>query len=85
MGKKEVYKVGKLTEGKQELIRGLIEEYDIKSASDMQEALKDLLGGMLKSMLEAEMDAHLGYEKSERSDSDDYRKRHRYENLRLRG
>ena len=40
---------------------------------DIQDALKDLLGGTLKEMLEAEMDDHLGYEKSERSDSDDYR------------
>ena len=73
MSKKEVYKVGELTEGKQELIRRLVEEYDIKSAADIQEALKELLGGTLKSMLEAEMDEHLGYSKSERSDSDNYR------------
>ncbi len=34
---------------------------------------KDLLGGIIKEMMDAEMDDHLGYEKSERSDSDDYR------------
>ena len=33
-------------------------------------ALKDLLGGTIKEMMEAEMDDHLGYKKSERSDSD---------------
>ena len=43
------------------------------SGEDIQEALKDLLGGTLKEMLEAEMDSHLGYSKSERFDSDDYR------------
>ena len=32
-----------------------------------------LLGGTIKEMMEAEMDNHLGYEKSERSDNDDYR------------
>ena len=32
-----------------------------------------LLGGTIKEMMEAEMDDHLGYKKSERSDSDDYR------------
>lgn len=32
-----------------------------------------MLGGTIKEMLEAEMDDYLGYEKSERSDSDDYR------------
>ena len=45
----------------------------IQSAEDIQDALKDLLGGTIKEMMEAEMDDHLGYEKSERSDSDDYR------------
>ena len=62
-----------MTEGKREIIRGLLSEYDIQSAKDIQEALKDLLGGTIKEMMEAEMDNHLGYEKSERSDSDDYR------------
>ena len=32
-----------------------------------------LLGGTIKEMMEAEMDDRLGYSKSERSDSDDYR------------
>ena len=35
--------------------------------------LRNLLGGTIKEMMEAEMDDHLGYQKSERSDSDDYR------------
>ena len=71
--KKEVYKPGPMTEGKRNIIQGLLQEYDIQSASDIQEALKDLLGGTIKEMMEAEMDDHLGYEKSERSDSDDAR------------
>ncbi len=37
------------------------------------EALKDLLGGTIKEMMEAEMDEHLGYEKSQRSNNDDAR------------
>ena len=44
-----------------------------KDAHDIQEALKDLLGSTIKEMMEAEMEEHLGYGKSERSDSDDYR------------
>ncbi len=44
---------------------------------DIQEALKDLLGGTLKEMMEAEMSQHLGYEKSERSDSDNARNGHK--------
>lgn len=70
--KKPVHKV-QMTEGKREIIRQLFQEYDIESATDIQDALKDLLGGTIKEMMEVEMDDHLGYEKSERSDSDDYR------------
>ena len=62
-----------MTEGKREIIKGLLSEYDIQSAEDIEEALKDLLGGTIKEMMEVEMDRHLGYGKSERSDSDDYR------------
>ena len=70
--KKPVHKVH-MTEGKRNIIHQLLEEYDIQTAEDIQEALKDLLGGTIKEMMEAEMDDHLGYEKSERSDNDDYR------------
>ena len=75
--KKEVFKPGPMTEGKRNIIQGLLQEYNIESAADIQEALKDLLGGTIKEMMEAEMDDHLGYEKSERSDSDDYRNGHK--------
>ena len=71
--KKEYYKPGPMTEGKRNIIQGLLQEYNIESAADIQEALKDLLGGTIKEMMEAEMDEHLGYAKSERSDSDDAR------------
>ena len=71
--KKEVYKVKPLNENKKNIIASLIDEYDIETADDIQEALKDLLGGTIKSMMEAEMDEHLGYESYERSDNDNYR------------
>ena len=70
--KKPVHRV-QMTEGKRNIIHQLLEEYDIQKAEDIQEALKDLLGGTIKEMMEAEMDDHLGYGKSERSDNDDYR------------
>ena len=60
-----------MTEGKREIIRQLLQEYDIETAEDIQDALKDLLGGTIKEMMEAEMDDHLGYEKSERVDRDE--------------
>ena len=70
--KKQVHKV-QMTDGKRAIIQQLLQEYDIETTEDIQEALKDLLGGTIKEMMEAEMDDHLGYEKSERSDNDDYR------------
>lgn len=57
-----------MTEGKRQIIQQLLQEYDIESAQDIQDALKDLLGGTIKEMMESEMDDHLGYEKSERAD-----------------
>lgn len=68
--KKEVYHAKPLNENKRNIIAALIDEYDIETAGDIQEALKDLLGGTIKSMMEAEMDDHLGYESYERSDND---------------
>jgi transposase-like protein len=62
-----------MTEGKRNIIHQLLQEYDIETAEDIQDALKDLLGGTIKEMMEAEMDDHLGYGKSQRSDNDDYR------------
>ena len=50
-----------MTEGKRNVIQGLLREYDIQTAEDIQDALKDLLSGTLKEMLEVEMDDHLGY------------------------
>jgi hypothetical protein len=70
--KKPVHRV-QMTEGKRNIIHQLLEEYDIQTAEDIQDALKDLLGGTIKEMMETEMDGHLGYERSQRSDSDDHR------------
>ncbi|OPX41942.1 transposase, mutator family [Ruminiclostridium hungatei] len=58
-----------MTEGKRNIIASLLQEYDIKTAEDIQEALKDLLGGTIQNMLEAELDNHLGYEPYERSEN----------------
>ena len=45
--KKEVYKVKPLNENKKNIISALIEEYDIETADDIQEALKDLLASKI--------------------------------------
>ena len=51
--KKEVYKPKPMTEGKRNIIQGLLQEYDIETADDIQDALKDLLSGTLKEMMES--------------------------------
>lgn len=80
--KKSVYKCKPLTDGKREIIQKLLQEYDIRDAGGLQEALRDLLGGTIKSMMEAEMDNYLGYEKSQRSDSDNARNGHKVKRVR---
>ena len=49
-----------MSEGKKNIIGMLLKEYDIRSARDIEDALKDLLGGTIQEMLEAELDEHLG-------------------------
>lgn len=73
MAKKDIYKVKPMTEGKRNIIAGLLQEYDIQTAEDIQDALKDLLGGTIQEMLENEMNEHLGYEKYERASEGNYR------------
>lgn len=69
----------RMSERKRNIIQSLISEYDIKTAEDIQEALKDLLGGTIESMLESEFDEHLGHEPYERSEEEnarnDYKKK----------
>ena len=71
--KRNVYKPKPMTEGKKNLIQGLLQEYEIESAQDIQDALKDLLSGTIQGMLESEMNEHLGYHKYERSGEPNYR------------
>jgi len=49
----------------QELIKHLFDNYEIKTALDVQETLKDMFADTLEKMLNAELDDHLGYDKHE--------------------
>jgi len=62
-----------MSEGKKNIITALLDEYEISTAEDIQDALKDLLGGTIKTMMEAEMEEHLGYRNYERSDGSNSR------------
>lgn len=65
------------SEGKQKIIQGLLEEYEIETAEDIQDALRDLLGGTIKGMMEAEMSDHLGHEPYERCEGTNARNGHK--------
>lgn len=69
----DVYRAKPIAEGKKAVIQGLLNEYDIQSAEDIQDVLKDLLSGTIQTMLETEMNDHLGYEKYTRDDEPNYR------------
>lgn len=45
-----------MSEGKRNIITGLLQEYDIKTAKDIEDALKDLMSGTIQEMLEAEIE-----------------------------
>lgn len=46
---------------KSEILRKLLQEYEVKDARDIQAMLKDLFADTVQEMLEAELDDHLGY------------------------
>lgn len=62
-----------MSESKKNIIAGLLQGDDIKTAKDIEDALKELLWGTIQEILEAEMDSHLGYDAYERSENPDYR------------
>ena len=43
----------------------ILDQYQPQSKEDMQDAIKDIFGPMLKAMLQGEMDSHLGYESND--------------------
>lgn len=45
-----------MAKGKRNIIQQLLEAYDIQTTEDIQDALKDLPGGTIREMMEAEMD-----------------------------
>ena len=71
-----------LSEEKRNIIGQLIEAYDIKTAADIQEALKDLLGGTIQSMLETELEEQV--EDREETDPEYHDSRNGYKPKTLR-
>ena len=50
----------------EELAKMIIDQYRPKSLSDMNDALKDIFGPSLETMLKGEMDDHLGYKSNDK-------------------
>jgi len=50
-----------------QLLREMVELYDIRTLSDLERTLKEMFAGTISDMLKGELDAHLGYEKSSQS------------------
>ena len=59
-------KTQSMSDVKKEIIARLIDEYDIKSAADIQDALRDLLGETIQGIMESEMET----QKAERQTED---------------
>lgn len=60
------------------IAKAIIDEYQPETAEDMQEALKDIFGPMFESMLQGEMNAHLGYEANDHGRKETSNRRNGY-------
>ena len=61
-----------------EQLRQIISENDVKSVGDVYSLFKESFKDMLQELLEAELDATLGYEKNNKLDPDSDNKRNGY-------
>lgn len=66
MAKKE-----KISEERKNLIKEFISSNDLRTAGDVEEALKNLFKDTLQELLNAELTEHLGYEKNEYTDDNE--------------
>ena len=48
-----------------EIVKHIIENYDIKDANDVAEALKDMFKDTIQTMMNAEFDTTMGYSKND--------------------
>lgn len=71
-----------IPEEKLALLRGIIEGYNVQTTADLQEALKDLLGGAIQTMLEGELEAQI--QEREADDPDYHDSRNGYKPKKLR-
>ena len=58
--------------------KAIIENYQPETVADMQDAIRDIFGPMFESMLQGEMDNHLGYEPNDHGYKDTDNRRNGY-------
>ncbi len=63
----------------------ILNNYDISCAGDVNEALKEVFGPIFEKMLNAEMDAHLGYEKNSLENKTNDNRRNGYGEKQIQG
>lgn len=61
-------KKNKVSPERKELAKKLVKEFDIRTAAEAQDLLKEIFAPMLQSMLEGELDDKLGYDRYERTE-----------------
>lgn len=66
------------------LAKQIIEQYNPKSVTDMQNALKDIFGPMFEAMLQGEMNSHLGYENNDHGAKPTDNRRNGYTNKKIK-
>lgn len=49
-----------------DIAKAILDNYDIDTVEDMQEALRDVFGPLFEAMLQGEMDSHLGYQSNDK-------------------
>ena len=64
--------------------KAIIENYQPETVADMQDAIRDIFGPMFESMLQGEMDNHLGYAPNDHSDKETDNRRNGYTSKSLR-
>lgn len=73
-----------MTKKKKEEYRKLIKENGLKSTKDIQEMLKDMFGGIIKEMLEGEMEEELGYSRYDYKNKETDNSRNGYNKKKVR-
>jgi len=57
----------------EKLAEEIVKKYDAKTGKDLNQIMKDFMGPIIQKMLDAEMDAKIGYQKNERVATENYR------------